>query len=825
MANIIKIKRSTTTNTPVSLAFGELGWSDEATGNGIGELFIGTNGGGVAKIGSDELLIDGDFSANGIMRRTAAGVYTTDATLDATTYIDGGNWKIFHTNGSGVLVELTNGASGTVLQSNGATAAPTWEVAAGNVAKVGTPVNNEMAVWTGDGTVEGAATAIYNDAAITTDQMTITANAALTSGSVLKVIGDLAALDGGHLVDLIVDNVGSTSAVLRLQQDGSGDIIQAFDGATEAFTVNQLGKIDFYGGAATTTAGQALVSDGTDMELRALTAADIGGTFDRATSALTGANVFSDIVVADGIVTGISTRALTASDIGGIDASGTPVNNQLAVWTDANTVEGEPLLLHDSAVTTGDQLQLTAAASITSGDVMAIISNDTGHTGNVLNLVQDEATTATADVLRLQQDGTGDMLTMFDGASEATTFNQLGKIDFYGGSATTTNRQALISDGTDIELRLLVEADISDLGSYATQLSGLSDVVSATNTNRFVLVANGTTGYVGRALVEADISDLGTYLTSVALDDITDVTITGSAANELLFTTGANTWVNYTLAEAGIVAVADTDASTFGFVIDEDDMSSNSATKVPTQQSVKAYVDANIEGFNVKDSVRVATAASLPAYTQGGAGVGATITMNAVGVVTIDGEDITAANSYAVGDRILVQGDGSAAAADEGIYEVTTLSAAGAALVLTRTVDADTTSKLLSAYVFVDEGTAYGDTSWLQTADIATVDTTAQAWSQFTSATEHTIANVGTGADVWRDRVGNVDSLRGILAVTNGGITAVVNSDNIDVSLDINGLVTDSTSTGSADFVPYYDTGEGAENKILIDDLLDGGTF
>ena len=35
-----------------------------------------------------------------------------------------------------------------------------------------------------------------------------------------------------------------------------------------------------------------------------------------------------------------------------------------------------------------------------------------------------------------------------------------------------------------------------------------------------------------------------------------------------------------------------TDVSGYGFVIDEDDMSSDDATKVPTQQSVKAYVDA-----------------------------------------------------------------------------------------------------------------------------------------------------------------------------------------------------------------------------------------
>ena len=52
-------------------------------------------------------------------------------------------------------------------------------------------------------------------------------------------------------------------------------------------------------------------------------------------------------------------------------------------------------------------------------------------------------------------------------------------------------------------------------GGGASQLSDLSDVVSATNTNRFALMANGTTGYVGRALVEADISDLGTYSTDI----------------------------------------------------------------------------------------------------------------------------------------------------------------------------------------------------------------------------------------------------------------------------------------------------------------------
>lgn len=45
---------------------------------------------------------------------------------------------------------------------------------------------------------------------------------------------------------------------------------------------------------------------------------------------------------------------------------------------------------------------------------------------------------------------------------------------------------------------------------------------------------------------------------------------------------------------AGATMNADTDVSANGWVVDEDDFASNDATKVPTQQSVKAYVDSSI---------------------------------------------------------------------------------------------------------------------------------------------------------------------------------------------------------------------------------------
>ena len=50
---------------------------------------------------------------------------------------------------------------------------------------------------------------------------------------------------------------------------------------------------------------------------------------------------------------------------------------------------------------------------------------------------------------------------------------------------------------------------------------------------------------------------------------------------------------------AGAVMNSDTSTAAMSFVVDEDDMTSDSATKVPSQQSVKAYVDDNASGITL----------------------------------------------------------------------------------------------------------------------------------------------------------------------------------------------------------------------------------
>jgi hypothetical protein len=130
-------------------------------------------------------------------------------------------------------------------------------------------------------------------------------------------------------------------------------------------------------------------------------------------------------------------------------------------------------------------------------------------------------------------------------------------------------------------------------------------------------------------------------------------------------------------------------------------------------------------GAYKNQSCRVATVAALPAgtYANGSAGVGATFTATATGAwAAIEGVTL------ALGDRILVKNQ--ATPAQNGIYTVTTLGAVGVAMVLTRAIDADTSTKIADCRVLIDQGTTQGDTEWGCTATAPTMGTTALPWKR-----------------------------------------------------------------------------------------------
>jgi len=145
-------------------------------------------------------------------------------------------------------------------------------------------------------------------------------------------------------------------------------------------------------------------------------------------------------------------------------------------------------------------------------------------------------------------------------------------------------------------------------------------------------------------------------------------------------------------------------------ILDEDDMASDSSTAVPTQQSVKAYVDNASLGVvgSWKNPVRVATT------------VAGTLATSFENGDTVDGVVL------ATGDRILIKNQASAI--DNGIYVVAVSGAP------TRSTDADTGAELEGAATLVQEGTTNANTSWVQTTDGVTLGVSNIVFAQMGSS-------------------------------------------------------------------------------------------
>lgn len=161
------------------------------------------------------------------------------------------------------------------------------------------------------------------------------------------------------------------------------------------------------------------------------------------------------------------------------------------------------------------------------------------------------------------------------------------------------------------------------------------------------------------------------------------------------------------------------------------------APTAATDAATKGYVDTAVQGLDQKPAAQVATIAALPAntYANGAVGVGATLTANANGVLTVDGYAV------ALGDRVLVKNE--VATANNGLYVVTTLGTGGVPYVLTRDTQMDQANEFGGAFVPVEnKGTATANTLWLaNVAETIVVGTTAVSFTQLNSATSYTAGN------------------------------------------------------------------------------------
>ena len=163
------------------------------------------------------------------------------------------------------------------------------------------------------------------------------------------------------------------------------------------------------------------------------------------------------------------------------------------------------------------------------------------------------------------------------------------------------DRSVAISDTLNT-LRTTYNSTATDVGDIASLTSASGTIASSTDIVEAVVAMNteiaalkaGTSVFETKITFEGATDDA--YETILAITDPTaDRTITfPNATGTVSTTTATETLTNKTLTAPIMTSpVLNTAISGSGFA-DEDDMSSNSATKLASQQSIKAYVDATV---------------------------------------------------------------------------------------------------------------------------------------------------------------------------------------------------------------------------------------
>jgi hypothetical protein len=185
----------------------------------------------------------------------------------------------------------------------------------------------------------------------------------------------------------------------------------------------------------------------------------------------------------------------------------------------------------------------------------------------------------------------------------------------------------------------------------------------------------------------------------------------------------------------------------------------NLATPVNDNDAAnKLYVDTAIQGIKPKNSVKAATTGNIT--------LSATQTIDDISVID--------------GDRVLVKNQTTSS--QNGIYIVS-----GSAW--TRAADMNSWDEVVSAFVFVEEGTTNADTGWLCSANSGgTLDTTAITWVQFSSA-----GSITAGTGLSKD--GNTLNVGAGTGITVGADDVALTGQSLALhNLSTNGLI---TRTGS----------------------------
>ena len=474
-------------------------------------------------------------------------------------------------------------------------------------------------------------------------------------------------------------------------------------------------------------------------------------------------------------------------------------------------------VLSTSATLVTPLLGTPSSGTLTNCTFPTLNQSTTGSAGSLVNAVTYSSSGAGA--------ASG---STFNGSAAVTlSYNTIGAQPTLvsGTNITTINGSSLLGSGniavgtvTNVTgagtaSGLTLTGTIASTGSLT--LGGTLAVIPANfasqAANTVLLAPNGAAGTpTFRALLSADIPTLNQNTSGTAAGlSATLAVASGGTGSTVSTGAGAVVLANSPTLVTPVIGVA----TGTSLAISSGQVSGTPANA--TDIVNKAYADGLVAGLSTKASVQSATAAALPTniYSNGSAGVGATLTGVATGVLTVDGR------ATVINDRVLVKNETTSA--NNGIYQCTVAGSVGVAYVLTRSADSNSQVEIEGAYCFSENGTSNAATGWANTnTSTITIGTTAITYTQFSGAGTYT---AGTGLTLTGTQFStNLKTVGGVALAGTGDVSTPIFT---GASSAASFVSTGSPSTGSTGLVSagslgysdsgLFDTYQNASNSYL----------
>jgi hypothetical protein len=687
----------------------------------IGSQNITANGTAISvsnDFGANNLFATNNVTANGNVYANAGGgggyVYANFANVNSNLYV-GGNANIVNTltaanikdtNLSNTQIVFANASNTLSGSANFVFDATSNTLSVDNANLTGT-LNGNIANFSGNLTSLNAnlgnlATANYVNVAT----LTVNTKVDFSTGNANVQLGNVANV---HIYGGSNGQVLQTDGLGNLTWSSTANINEIQNGASNVYIAQANGNVTITANAG--VSGYTWTFGNTDGKLSAPGDITSAGTFN--------ANNFT-------ANTNITANANIYANTGYVYANYANVSNDLQVNNNANI--GNTLFANTANIA---NLNVTSGIS-TAGNITA--NNATINlflSGNTANFSGQVNLNANANV--------GGNLGV---AGNITTSGAGGNITMSGGNINGAN--VIFANTANIATQLNgananFTGNVTALNFIGNLANGASNVRIDNGGNitfspgpgygNAVTISSGGLETIGYFSANGNItSNTGVISNSVTAFANTPLTLSAGAA-----TGSAN--INVSIAPSGNGTV---------------DVNSKRITNLaePTgdqDAATKYYVDQVAQGLNIHDSALAATANSLAnltggtiTYNNGASGVGANLvlsgspTKNFLSANVFDGNVTAVANS-----RILVFQETNAAY--NGIYVVSNST------VLTRAADFNSVPEIEPGdFVFVQDGTTYNDSGWVQTSVVVTIGTDPITFTQFSGAGSYT-ANTAAG--------------------------------------------------------------------------------